>query len=302
MKPSNQPSSAGRTPSVVHTIADLRRCVADARRQGRKVGLVPTMGALHPGHASLVTASAAECGFTIVTIFVNPTQFAPSEDFSKYPRTLDADVRIVGEYGADLVFAPSVDEVYPPGAATFVEMQGVALPLEGTFRPTHFRGVATVVLKLFNMAGADVAYFGRKDYQQTLVVKQLVRDFNVPIEIRVCPTVREADGLAMSSRNVYLSTEERRRALVISRALRKVEASAAAGERRISALRTTLEAVLAEEPEVRRQYAVVVDANTLAECETLNRPCVALVAAHVGSTRLIDNVVLNGECGMGIGE
>ncbi len=282
-------------PLIVHTVAELRTLVAAARAQGRKVGLVPTMGALHEGHASLVDASAAECDLTIVTVFVNPTQFAPHEDFGKYPRTLEADVRLVGARGAGVVFAPAVDEVYRPGNATFVEMHGVAEPLEGAFRPTHFRGVATVVLKLFNMVGADVAYFGRKDYQQTLVVKQLVRDFNVPVEIRVCPTVREPDGLALSSRNAYLSIEERRRALVLGRALRTVEGLVAAGERDVGALTDVLRRTLAEEPEVRVQYAVIVDGETLAETPRIDRPCAALIAAQVGTTRLIDNVLLPGE-------
>ena len=286
----------------MHTVAELRSLVAAARARGETVGLVPTMGALHEGHASLVDASAAECDLTIVTIFVNPTQFAPHEDFGKYPRTLDADMRLVGARGAGVVFAPSVDEVYPPGNATFVEMHGVAEPLEGAFRPTHFRGVATVVLKLFNMVGADVAYFGRKDYQQTLVVKQLVRDFNLPIAIRVCPTVREPDGLALSSRNAYLSADERRRALVLSRALRTVEGLVATGERDVGALTDALRRTLAEEPEVRVQYAVIVDGETLAETPLVDRPCAALIAAQVGTTRLIDNVLLADEGRRGVKE
>lgn len=251
------------------------------------------MGALHPGHVSLVAASARACGFTVVTVFVNPTQFGPKEDFAKYPRTLEADVAQVAAAGADLVFAPSVDEVYPAGNATFVEIGGVAEPLEGECRPGHFRGVATVVLKLFNMVGADIAYFGQKDYQQTLVVRQMVRDFNVPITVEVCPTVREPDGLAMSSRNVYLSPAERKQALALSRALRKTEQAVTAGERSVWKLRDVLQTELAATPEVRVQYAVVADAATLREPAELDRPCVALVAAHVGTTRLIDNCLLH---------
>lgn len=279
-------------PPIVRSVAELRTAVAAARRAGKKVGLVPTMGALHAGHVSLVEASAAECGFNVVTVFVNPTQFGPKEDFSKYPRTLEADVAAVGKAGADLVFAPEPSEVYPTGYATYVEIGGVAEPLEGECRPGHFRGVATVVLKLFQMACADVAYFGRKDYQQTLVVRQMVRDFDVPIEIRVQPTIREADGLAMSSRNVYLSAAQRQSALVISRALRKTEAAASAGERDVWKLRDVLQTELATVPEVRVQYAVVADAETLREPAVLDRPCVALVAAFVGTTRLIDNLPL----------
>jgi pantoate--beta-alanine ligase len=285
-------TNALNTPPIVRSVAELRTAVAAARRAGKKIGLVPTMGALHAGHVSLVEASAAECGFTVVTVFVNPTQFGPKEDFSKYPRTLEADVAAVGAAGADLVFAPDPSEVYPAGYATYVEIAGVAEPLEGECRPGHFRGVATVVLKLFQMACADVAYFGRKDYQQTLVVRQMVRDFDVPIEIRVQPTVREADGLAMSSRNVYLSAAQRQSALVISRALRKTEATAAAGERDVWKLRDVLQTELATVPEVRVQYAVVADAETLREPAVLDRPCVALVAAFVGTTRLIDNLPL----------
>jgi len=279
-------------PQIVRTVAEVRRAIAAARQAGKRIGLVPTMGALHAGHVSLVEASAAACGYTVVTLFVNPTQFGPKEDFSKYPRTFEADVAAVGRVGADLVFAPENAEVYPPGFATFVEVGGVAEPLEGECRPGHYRGVATVVLKLFQMVGADVAYFGQKDYQQTRVVRQMVRDFNLPIQIEICPTIREPDGLALSSRNVYLSAAERRSALVISRALRKVEQSVAAGERDVWKLRDDLHTELASVPEVRIQYAVVADAETLHEPAILDRPCVALVAAHVGTTRLIDNVLL----------
>ena len=291
---------------VVREAQEARRAVIAARRGGRSLGLVPTMGYLHAGHAALIAQAARECDEVVVSIFVNPTQFGPNEDFARYPRDMARDLRVCADAGASWVFAPEPTALYPDGPTAPGTMVHPPEPLTrglcGAFRPGHFVGVATVVAKLLALWQPDKAYFGLKDFQQTAVLRALARDLLFPVEVVLAPTVREPDGLAMSSRNVYLSTEERRRALVISRALRKVEASAAAGERRISALRTTLEAVLAEEPEVRRQYAVVVDANTLAECETLNRPCVALVAAHVGSTRLIDNVVLNGECGMGIGE
>lgn len=284
--------SSSRSPVVVHTVAELRAAVASARRSGKKIGLVPTMGALHAGHTSLVDASARECGFTVVTVFVNPTQFAPHEDYKKYPRTLETDAALVGRHGADLVFAPSVAEVYPTGHATFVEVHGVAEPLEGLFRPGHFRGVATVVLKLFQMVGADVAYFGRKDYQQSLVVRQMVRDFDVPIELRICETMREPDGLAMSSRNAYLKPEERRAATAVSRALREAQGLVAAGERDMWRVRDAMQTVLAAESLVRPQYAVVVDSATLAEPSTIDRPCTALIAAFVGTTRLIDNMEL----------
>lgn len=286
--------SAAKQPKIVHDVVALRQEIAEARRDGKSIGLVPTMGALHPGHVSLVEESARRCGFTVVTVFVNPTQFGPNEDFTRYPRTLENDVRLVAAAGADLVFAPPTEVVYPPGHATFVEMQGVSEPLEGDCRPGHFRGVATVVLKLFNMVGPDLAFFGRKDFQQCLVIKQLVRDFDLPIEIRICPTVREADGLAMSSRNVYLSADERKHALTLSRALKKAEQAVAAGERDVWKIRDTLQTELAADPGVRVQYAVVADAETLREPATLDRPCVALIAAFVGKTRLIDNCPLNG--------
>lgn len=286
--------SAAKQPKIVHDVVALRQEIAEARRDGKSIGLVPTMGALHPGHVSLVEESAQRCGYTVVTVFVNPTQFGPNEDFTRYPRTLENDVRLVAAAGADLVFAPPTEVVYPPGHATFVEMQGVSEPLEGDCRPGHFRGVATVVLKLFNMVGPDLAFFGRKDFQQCLVIKQLVRDFDLPIEIRICPTVREADGLAMSSRNVYLSADERKHALTLSRALKKAEQAVAAGERDVWKIRDTLQTELAADPGVRVQYAVVADAETLREPATLDRPCVALIAAFVGKTRLIDNCPLNG--------
>ena len=204
---------------IVKTIADLRAAVAAARREGKKIGLVPTMGALHEGHLSLVRASQEECGFTVVTIYVNPSQFGPGEDYRRYPRTLEKDVeRLAG--AADLVFAPADEEVYPSGHGTWVDVGAAAEPLEGQCRPGHFRGVATVVLKLFHMSGADLAYFGQKDYQQALVIRRMVEDLNVPVALRVCPIVREPDGLAMSSRNVYLSAEARQRAIILWKSLR----------------------------------------------------------------------------------
>ena len=192
-------------PKPVTTVAQLREQLRTARRAGRKIGLVPTMGALHEGHLSLVRAAKAECDYTVVSIYVNPSQFGPNEDFAKYPRTLEADLALLAGCGADLVFAPGNDEVYRAGHATWVEVGPVAEPLEGVFRPGHFRGVATVVLKLLNMVQPDAAYFGQKDYQQALVIRRMVADLDLPVAIRVCPTVREPDGLAMSSRNRYLS-------------------------------------------------------------------------------------------------
>lgn len=289
----NHARSAGDgLPPVVRSRRALREAVADARREGKKIGLVPTMGALHAGHLSLVDASAGACGFTVVTIFVNPTQFGPGEDYGRYPRALETDRKLLAGRGADLVFAPETNEVYRPGHATFVEMQGVALPLEGQARPGHFRGVATVVLKLLNIAVPDIAFFGRKDFQQALVVQRLVDDLDLPVEIRVEPIVREPDGLAMSSRNAYLSADDRRRALVLSRSLRLAAERVAAGERKADRILEAMHKLIASEPGVRLDYLVLADPQTLAPVDELNGPTVALLAAFVGSARLIDNEIL----------
>lgn len=247
------------------------------------------MGALHEGHLSLARASRAECGFTVASIFVNPTQFAPHEDFDKYPRTLEADLQALASCHTDLVFAPQRDDVYPAGCSTAVEPPRVAQRWEGECRPGHFRGVATVVLKLFNLVQADVAFFGQKDYQQASVIRQMVRDLNVPLEIRVCPTVREPDGLAMSSRNRYLSVDQRSQAVAISRSLRLAAQLAADGQRQTAALVDTVRGVLAEAQIDRIDYVAVVDPDTLEPVVALSGPSVMLIAAHVGGTRLIDN-------------
>jgi pantoate--beta-alanine ligase len=277
-------------PRIITRGDDLRREVLAWRANGLKVGLVPTMGALHAGHLSLVERSNAECQRTVATIFVNPTQFGPTEDFGRYPRNLEQDVALLA--GADLVFAPSVEEIYPTGHATFVEVDGVSRQWEGAIRPTHFRGVATVVLKLFNLAPVDVAYFGQKDYQQTVVIRQMVADLNVPIEIRVCPTVRELDGLALSSRNAYLSPDERRRALVLSRSLRHAKDLIAAGQRDPKSVTTAMKSLFSETAGVTLDYAALVDPDTIEEVNQLRGRVVAIVAARVGATRLIDNEII----------
>ncbi len=266
--------------------------MAAARRAGHTIGFVPTMGALHAGHASLVEASRRECGFTVASVFVNPKQFGPGEDFSNYPRSLEADVQLLGQHGADLVFAPPGEEVYAPDHATHVEVGGVALPWEGARRPGHFRGVATVVLKLFNMAAPDRAYFGQKDYQQLLVVRRMAADLDLQVDIRTCPIVRDPDGLALSSRNAYLCPSERRQALVLSRALRATVELAAEGEKSVAPLMARMQAEFATEPAVAVDYAAIVDASTLGPLERLDRLAVALVAAKVGPARLIDNILL----------
>jgi len=283
--------TASNIPEVIATVAEMQRRVRELRAAGRRVGVVPTMGALHDGHLSLVEAARKYADVVVTTIFVNPTQFAPHEDFGKYPRTLQADLEALGRVGCELAFVPEPGEVYPPGYSTYVEPPSVAAPLEGVCRPGHFRGVATVVLKLFNIVPADVACFGQKDFQQALVIRRMVADLNVPIRIEVCPIVREPDGLAMSSRNRYLSPAERERSLALSRALRRAEELVAAGERRASVVREAMQNVLADAVD-RLDYATIADPETLEEPETIERPVVALIAAVVGTTRLIDNMIL----------
>jgi pantoate--beta-alanine ligase len=282
-------------PPLATTLGELREAIAVARRQEKKIGLVPTMGALHEGHLSLVRASRAECGLTVVTIYVNPSQFGPAEDYRRYPRTLETDLEALAGVGADLVFAPGNEEVYPAGHSTWIEVGGIARPLEGEHRPTHFRGVATIVLKLFQMVGADVAYFGQKDYQQALVVRRMVEDLNVPIAIRVCPTVREADGLAMSSRNAYLNPAERRQAVVLSRSLGLAREVVARGERDASAIAAKMrELVLSAHP-ARIDYVALVDPETLEPIARIRGRTLAALAVVIGQTRLIDNCLLEPE-------
>ncbi len=275
---------------IVATIAEVRAAVAAARSAGRTVGLVPTMGALHEGHAALVRTARAASGFVVVSIFVNPTQFGPKEDFAKYPRTLEADRQLCAAAGADLIFAPGVEEMYPAGSVTFVEVGKLGDHLCGASRAGHFRGVCTVVLKLFNIVGPSVSHFGAKDYQQARIITQMVRDLNVPVSVRVEPTVREPDGLALSSRNRFLSAEERRTAPGIYRALEATRARARAGEVDVARLESALSAELAALPGARPDYARIVDAETLQPVTRLDRPAVAAAAVFLGSTRLIDNV------------
>jgi pantoate--beta-alanine ligase len=282
---------------VVTTIAEVREAVAAARARGQRVGFVPTMGALHEGHAALVRAARAASGFVVVSIFVNPTQFGPKEDFARYPRTLDADRKLCAEAGADLIFAPGVEEMYPTNSLTFVEVGELGDRLCGASRPGHFRGVCTVVLKLFNIVQPDAAHFGAKDYQQARILSQMVRDLNVPLEMRIEPTVREPDGLALSSRNHYLSDPERAVAPRIYQALLATRARARAGERDAAKLEAALRADLEAIPGARVDYASVVDAETLQPLARRDRPIVAAVAVFLGTTRLIDNLTV-GEFGV----
>jgi pantoate--beta-alanine ligase len=277
-------------PTIVTTIADVSTAVDAARRAGKTIGFVPTMGALHEGHAALVREARASSGFVVVSIFVNPTQFGPKEDFAKYPRTLEADQKVCA--GADLIFAPSVEEMYPADSVTFVEVGKLGDYLCGASRPGHFRGVCTVVLKLFNIVRPDAAHFGAKDYQQARIITQMVRDLNVPVAVNVEPTVREADGLALSSRNRYLSAAERAVAPRIYQALQTTRARALAGEIDAARLESALAAELSAIPGARVDYARVADAETLQPIARLDRPAVAAVAVFLGTTRLIDNVTV----------
>ncbi len=277
-------------PQVMTEPAEIFDAVRQAKAARRRVGLVPTMGALHAGHLSLVEKSRAACDVTIVTIFVNPTQFGPGEDYGEYPRTLNADAEKLAPAGADYVFAPRGDAIYRPGHSTYVEPPQVARLLEGQQRPGHFRGVTTVVLKLFHLIPADIAFFGQKDYQQSLVIRRMAADLDVPIEIRICPTIREADGLAMSSRNAYLSSDQRRQALAISEALHKARALRAAGEKQASSILDAMRTILVQSGIEEIDYMALADPQTLENRDQLDEPAIALIAAHVGQTRLIDNL------------
>jgi pantoate--beta-alanine ligase len=277
---------------IAKTIAEVRAAVAKLRGDKKCIGLVPTMGALHEGHLSLVRAARAHCSAVVVTIFVNPTQFGPKEDFAKYPRTFDEDCAMLEKEAVDVVFAPDAAEIYPPGASAVVEVAGISDRLDGVSRPGHFVGVATVVAKLFNIVQPDHAFFGQKDAAQVAVLRRMVRDLHFNLELIVCPIVREADGLAMSSRNRYLSADERQQALVLHRALRRVEAEIAAGVVDSQPLIDAGLAVLADEPEIRVDYFSIVDPGTLEDVPDVTAGALVAVAAGVGLTRLIDNVLI----------
>ncbi len=264
------------------------------RREAGAVGLVPTMGYLHAGHVSLVERARRECAAVAATIFVNPTQFGPGEDFARYPRDLERDARLLEQAGCDLLFAPPVEEVYPPGCDTRVDVGPVSAPLEGDRRPGHFVGVATVVLKLLNIVQPTRAYFGQKDAQQLAVIRRLVRDLDLPVEVVGCPIVREADGLALSSRNSYLGPEERRAAPVLFRALAAAREAHARGERGAEALRRRMLAVLEAEPLARVDYVSVADPGTFAELVRVTDGALLSMAVRIGRARLIDNLVLSG--------
>jgi len=277
---------------VAKTVREVRAWTKLARAEGKTIGFVPTMGYFHEGHLSLMRRAKAECDLCVVSLFVNPTQFGPSEDFQRYPRDFARDAAMAESVGVDLLFAPAVEEMYPEGYQTYVEVTEVTRRLEGAARPGHFRGVATVCTKLFHIVQADRAYFGKKDYQQLKVIQRMVRDLNIPTEIVPCETVREPDGLAMSSRNVYLKPDERQAATVLYRALCAGRDAILAGERDAKKVQALVEQVIATEPLVKTEYVDVADAETLEPLTDLRGEVVISLAARVGVARLIDNVTV----------
>jgi pantoate--beta-alanine ligase len=280
---------------ILTSAAEVTAISKEARRAGKSVGFVPTMGALHQGHLSLVRTARAQSDAVIASVFVNPLQFGPNEDFSRYPRDAERDSAMLASEKCDYVFLPSVDEMYPPVGTTWVNVEGLSEKLDGRSRPGHFRGVTTVVAKLFNIVQPDFAFFGQKDAAQVAIVNKMVRDLNFDVRIVVCPIVREADGLAMSSRNVYLSPEQRKQGLVLYRALMRVQTLADRGESNSARLKVAGEQVMAEESAVKADYFEIVDRNTLDPVADISGGALVAVAAYVGSTRLIDNIVLTGK-------
>lgn len=279
-------------PEIIRDPQELQRRLTELRKQGKTIGLVPTMGALHYGHLSLAIAAKEESDISVVSIFVNPTQFAPNEDFDKYPRTLDDDVELLSQIGVDFIFAPTPEKMYPRGFKSTVQVGGLSEVLEGSFRPTHFNGVTTVVLKLFNITGADFAYFGQKDYQQVAVIKKMVCDLNLPIEIISCPIIREEDGLALSSRNRYLSPTDRKNAIVLSQSLKKAENLIHSGERNAQTVREEIRRMIETVSNAQIDYIAIVDPDSLIELENIAGNVVILLAVRIGSTRLIDNWIV----------
>jgi len=277
---------------IIHEIAEMQTASRVAREQGRTIGFVPTMGALHEGHLSLVRQARKRASLVVVSIFVNPLQFGPSEDFERYPRTLEEDCTKLEPEGVELVFAPSTAAMYPTEATTVVYVEGLSERLDGSSRPGHFRGVSTVVAKLFHIVQPDCAVFGQKDAAQVAVLRRMVRDLNMPVEMIIAPTVREPDGLALSSRNAYLSAAERRQALVLRRALARIEELAQAGETSAERLRAEALVVLAAEPAAQLDYLELVHPETLEPVADLTQGALAAVSAFLGNTRLIDNIVL----------
>lgn len=279
---------------IFSRVEPLRAYLREQRSRGASIGLVPTMGYFHEGHLSLMRAARQDNDVVVVSLFVNPTQFGPGEDLERYPRDPQRDQRLAAEVGVDAIFAPTPEEMYPSGYATYVEVEKLSQGLCGQSRPGHFRGVATVVSKLFNIVQPDRAYFGQKDFQQQVIIRRMVRDLNFPLTVVTVPTVREPDGLAMSSRNAYLSPEERKSALALIRSLKEGETLIKSGERRAQRVRQAVAAVLGSDPRVRIDYVEVRDPENLEPVSTIKGAVLLAVAAFVGSTRLIDNLVVEG--------
>jgi len=279
---------------IITSSAEMAALSKEAHTRGKRIGFVPTMGALHAGHISLVRAARARCDVVVTSIFVNPTQFGPNEDFARYPRTFEADCALLEKEQTDYVFHPSVEEMYPKGAATWVAVEGLSEKLDGRSRPGHFRGVTTVVAKLFNIVQPDLAFFGQKDAAQAAIIRKMVRDLDMDVEVVVCPIVREADGLAMSSRNAYLDAAQRRQATILNRSLMRMQMMMDRGEARSAELIAAGKQIIAEEPTVRLDYLEIVDPETLDPVSEISHGALIAVAAYVGNTRLIDNMLVPG--------
>lgn len=278
---------------TISEISALRNMVIEARKNGKSIGFVPTMGFLHKGHRSLMIRARQENDLVIASVFVNPTQFGPNEDFESYPRNPEADSALMEEAGVDVAFFPSVDTLYPEGYETYVNLEGeLTHGLCGASRPGHFKGVTTIVAKLFNLVQPDRAYFGQKDAQQVAVIRRMVRDLNMPVEVVACPIVRESDGLALSSRNTYLNSHERQDALVLSKALKAAEVAVVGGERSAAAVVSNIRQMIAAVPFTAADYVEIVDANSLKPLETLQGNVLIALAVKIGRTRLIDNCIL----------
>ena len=282
---------------MITTIAEMRAASRLAKSGGKRLGLVPTMGALHEGHLSLMRAAKASCDAVVASIFVNPTQFGPNEDLAKYPRTFERDCQLLAKENVDLVFSPSVEEMYPPGAVTWVTVEELSNKLDGRSRPGHFRGVTTVVSKLFNIVEPDAAFFGQKDAAQLAIIRHMVSDLCIPVEIIACPIVREPDGLAMSSRNAYLNPQHRKQALVLHRSLMRIRTLTDAGEQNAARLIAAARDEFLSEPNVRIDYIEIVNPSTLDAVDNVSKAALAAVAAFVGATRLIDNILIPVEDG-----
>ena len=278
---------------IARTIESVRRLVKAARSKGKKIGFVPTMGALHIGHISLIEKAVRSCDFVVVSIFVNPAQFGPGEDFKKYPRPLEADLKICKKAGANVVFAPTTEQMYPRQNLTWVNVEKLTEQLCGRFRPGHFRGVATVCTKLFNIVEPDIAFFGQKDGQQAIVIKQMVADLNMPLKIVVCPTVRQPDGLAVSSRNQYLTDEQKKDAAYIYKSLQKAREMIDAGITDCNAIISRMRTILNQAPSAKIEYVSIVDAETVQSADRIAGKVLVAVAVRIGSTRLIDNILVD---------